>query len=522
MASDDSEPAAGGRTPDRLTLSFACAQCGGPLEAGPDDLVVDCPWCGSWSRLLRARVADACAVECPDLTESDLAAAWIEREVATFRATRMASAPREDDLLARAIAEQEAAAAARRERDRLRREVRVGRRRLIRVPYLHEHADGLQVVLGRDEDGMKRTAVVGFTAEETEPAYDTRRHDFRDRGLRLHRGRLRLLSAEDVREGFEGLPVADPRGVATYRVNAQRAKPRQDRLSELVRIGELFGRRREIVYKPYWVAELHDGARTEWLLVDGQTGLAAGNVGGADELGRLLEPPGESPFLPDWEAKAVLVPHRCPECGQDLEPDRRAWFLPCAHCHVGLVRGDDGLERRSYSHVPVGAQRADWLPAWRFRFTSPTGLTGLRALRAALGARDADEEPEQTHVWVPALRLLGSLPGDRAFARFADEAHHAEWEVVDEPLSPVTQGRVLGATLSAEQAEPLARAAVAASLRVRELVRVNAALFREHVLAHGWRFEEPRLVLLPGRLEGGDRFRLHGARWHLPGRPKLT
>lgn len=510
-----------GAEPQDTTLRFHCAQCGGPVDAAPDDRIVDCPFCGSWSALLRAKVADACAVDCPELSERELAACWIDRRIAIYKAELVAQAQanarREGNYLAAELAERQAEAMARRERERLKALVTIGERRLLQVPYLHEHADGYQMVLGRESGGDKLMAVVGFVAEATEPAYDTKLFDFRDRGLRLHRGRLRLLTAKDVAAGFEGLPVADPKGVAGFSVNRERVKPQQQRLSDLARVGELHGRRREIVYKPMWIAEIRLGDAAEWNLIDGQTGVVAGAVQRSDELQRLLEPPGDSPFLEEWEAKAVLVPHRCPECGQDLDPDRQAWFRPCTNCHTGLARDENGLSRLSYSHVEIDGGRADWFPAWRFRFASPEGHEDLRGVREGLGARNAQDGPPQPFVWVPARRLLGGLPGDRAFQRVAENLHHRCFEVVDEPLPPVTQGTVLGATLDAEQAEALARAAVAASFTKQELARTNAALARKELFGT-WRFREPRLVLLPGRVLTNGNFQLAAANWPIPAR----
>jgi Zn-finger nucleic acid-binding protein/DNA-directed RNA polymerase subunit RPC12/RpoP len=506
-----------------ITIRFNCAQCGGPIDADPDDLVLDCGFCGSWSRILRAKVADACAVDRAPLEKEQLAISWIERQVAILKAKVLSSADSRGhdvgQIVAREVAERQAEAAARRERERLRARVTVGEARLIQVPYLHEHSDGFQLVLGRETGGTKRMAVVGFVAEATEPAYDTRRYNFRDRGLRLHRGRLRLLSAKDMSEGFEGLPVADPAGVATFSVNRERGRRKQQALSDLARIGALHGRRSEIVYKPYWLAEIQDGSRTEWTLVDGQTGVVAGAVTDSQELQRLMEPPGDSPFLPDWEAKAVLVPHRCPECGQDLPTDRKASFLPCANCHVGIARGERGLERLSYSHVEAPAGKHDWFPVWRFEFRSPQGHEDLRDLRRALGGRLSDTAPPRRHVWVPARRMLGGLPGDRAFSRFAMHAHQSGWEPLDEPLPPITQGRVLGATLDAEQAAALGRAAVAASLTTADVARVNAAIAREELFGAGWDFSAPRLVLVPGSVRARDAFQLLGCHWPIPPRP---
>ncbi len=119
---------------------------------------------------------------------------------------------------------------------------------------------------------------------------------------------------------------------------------------------------------------------------------------------------------------------------------------------------------------------------------------------------------------MPARRLLGGPPGDRASARFAEWTHHATWSVLDEPLPPISQGRILGATLDAEQGAALGVAAVAASLSTREIARVNAAIAREQLFASGWSFTEPRLVLLPGRILANGGFQLAACNWPIPPR----
>src|SRR5439155_19112338 len=90
----------------------------------------------------------------------------------------------------------------------LRREARLLEAHRVHVPYWHLTGWIVQGLLGRHADGPKVVRLRAFAVEHSVPAYDTKRANLRDRGLRLSRSRVSPLTAREARERGPFLPWA--------------------------------------------------------------------------------------------------------------------------------------------------------------------------------------------------------------------------------------------------------------------------------------------------------------------------
>lgn len=529
----------------RLEIWFACPNCGAPSHADDDQSSISCTHCGSLLFLVRDDAPVIGMSDCVVRTEEDLARIFIGRRLAEYRADKCTEASGGGDAssdLARGFGQalggvvggsvggaiggalvaglmgssggagggavvseplflRQLMAA---EEKRLAGIVRVGERRLLHVPYWQIRAIVLRQVLARTKNGSKIVAVRSQAAEQSSPAYDGTKWNLRDRGLRLGTARMRLLTPRDVNGDDVFLAVRS--GSEAERGDLERVSrlPPPD-LDRLHGRGDLVHERRFLVYRPLWLVQFLESGRESWLLIEGQTGIVGGEITDAHELHALLAERGADPLGAMRPTRVTLAPSRCVECGQDLGHEPGPWLRACPHCRTGLATGRDGLERVGYDHAPT-ADGAAWLPCWSFRVAirlkSGRLLVALDELGGIVGMPAGSRSPAGSRLYVPAVRLLGSSRGEKAFDDLCEWLHRSG--IVPRPgaIAADLGGPSLGCDLREPDARELARTTLLALFDATMAARINVPMARELFDETEILLAEPRLVMVsvPARL----------------------
>jgi predicted RNA-binding Zn-ribbon protein involved in translation (DUF1610 family) len=115
-----------------------------------------------------------------------------------------------------------------------------------------------------------------------------------------------------------------------------------------------------MVYWPVWfLSDLRDG-RTRAAEIDAVSGRVI------RESERVLMDDGLPPV--DKGESPVLLPHRCPSCGQDLTVDQQRVVFQCRNCQA-LVAHDISGRRQAVSadfFASCGERDEQWYPFWAF------------------------------------------------------------------------------------------------------------------------------------------------------------
>ena len=121
--------------------------------------------------------------------------------------------------------------------------------------------------------------------------------------------------------------------------------------------------------------------------------------------------------------RVTIAASRCPDCGFESVFDRAAHVVVCPNCHLALEPRPEGIRVRPYSCARIGETRldGDYVPFWRYEFSlemaGSAPITRLEDYARALfpQALPRGFAPRGPHLWVPAVRLLGTEFGDAAF-----------------------------------------------------------------------------------------------------------
>jgi DNA-directed RNA polymerase subunit RPC12/RpoP len=453
-----------------LTLVLSCPKCGAPFETDDETDALRCAHCGSLLLL-----------SAPERTEVYVAEGFVTgpREVEDLvLAYRLQSA--RAALLAGA--EEGGAvglwleARLRAIEEDLRARLRVAEAHRVHVPYWHVAGRVVQGILGRSKDGPKRVRLRAFAVEHSVPAYDTRAADFRDRGLRLCRARVRPLTtalASDLGPFVPWQAVAEK----PYREIDRWTSQDLDRTIEPVaKHARFLPTARLLVYRPYWLARVGEGGRESWILVDGQFQTLAGNPSDEEvRRVRALAVPDPLGSASAAYRRVEVAASRCPDCGSEEEFANGETIVVCRNCHLALEPRPKGARIVPYLHARIGEVRldGDYLPFWRYG--------------------------EQ--LWVPAFRLLGTPAGDEVFRALAEwiQAAPPGCETGKVPLGGHL--RAWGVTVPEEQARELLDFAFLARHDPRAAARLNARTWKaaaESRPAAG----PARLVMVPFDADG--------------------
>ncbi len=392
--------------------------------------------------------------------------------------------------------------------ERLRESVRVIDLHRLQVPYWHLTGSIVQAVLGRRQDGGKEVCLRSFLVEHTVPAYDTRRFNLRDRGLRLSGSRVRPLRRRDMQAEGPYLPWA-PIADQTYQeVRRWEGRDLMAGFDAVTKRGRFCFGRRILVYRPVWLARVITDAGQSLVLVDAGFATIGGYPSEQEGIallrGTTLDPEGPE----SRETRAVVVKSRCPDCGHEAAFDRRSVILACPNCHRGLELRPEGIRLTSVGHSP-GDLDATWLPFWAFPFRLRIGAQvhdRLESWAKALHTRGLPPgfAPRGPLVFVPAFSLLGTEVGDVAFRELVEWIHGAGLGLESEKVPIGGRPELIGASLPAEDARELLPWVLWALNGKTSAARLTTLVVKQAIESAKLDGGEPRLVFVPFRRDPSE------------------
>lgn len=495
-------------------VELGCPHCGAPSPITDEDCAVTCEHCGSWLTPIRPDDYEILRLPANASSEEQLRTSLIHARIARMQLESFGQFGQSTD----SKEDVEAEWAIERERRRLVEHLRVGRRRLLHFPYWHSHGVDYLAALGRPLDGLRREArLISRRWEHTQTGYDATAFRLRDQGGRLGIAGCRLLTREDIARGLEAVaPVDRPLPAADWDHRPSYALTSFEAFDETQRRERGVWARNHLIFKPYWIvrysiaAHGRAGAQIWWSLVDASQGRVVAELDPGEESA-LLRAPSVDPLGARAETEVRIVASRCPECGRDQLPDRRAWLRVCPNCHEGLEMTSRGFARAPYSVVPSkgGSAPSGHLPFWRLEVATADSARSDRAPQpeaTLFPGGEPGSSDSNGWLWVPALRLLGTKLGDAAFVRLVRWANAAGLEVEEEQFpATASVGRLVPASVPASHARELVAAALSVVHERRPPAEARRVIDSARVAA------EPALVLVPALVRRN--------RWRLPGLP---
>jgi hypothetical protein len=487
-----------------LALLLSCPKCGGPFTVGDVTASLTCDHCGSLL-LLSAPERDEIYFGDDHLRSPEAVLETVIRyRVHGQRAEILGLTGKEDERSPPELWVQMKLEAFER---RLRSQARILEAHRLYVPYWHLTGWIVQGLLGRHADGPKVVRLRAFAVEHSVPAYDTRRANLRDRGLRLSRSRVSPLTVRDVRERVAFLPWAPVEDRPYQEIERWRSQDLDPFLQTVARHGAFLDRGRLLVYRPYWVARvtLLEGEE-QWVLADGGFGTLAGNPD-AEESRALLALAAGDPLRsgePSFR-RVHVVASRCPECGIEKALPAGNHVMICSNCHRALTPTPDGPRVVSYGHCVRGQEALDgeYLPFWRYRFRIElAGAPPVERLEDYLRAifpqgAPPGSRPSGEHLWVPGFRLLGTEAGDEAFKELVAWAHAAGLQTTDDNIPLGGRPVSWGASLSEPEARELLPFVLMGMHGNPSAARLNTLLVKRAVSESRLTPSAPELIMVP-------------------------
>ena len=485
-----------------LALLLSCPKCGGPFTVADAIASYDCDHCGSLL-LLSAPERDEIYFGDDQLLSPEAVLETVIRyrvqgqraEILGLRGGKDEQPPPEFWVQMRLEAFEK----------QMRSRARVLEAHRLYVPYWHVTGWIVQGLLGRRSNGPKIVRLRAFAVEHSVPAYDTQQANLRDRGLRLSRSRVRPLTVREVQERAAFLPWA-PVAERSYReIDRWRGQDLDPGLQCVARHASFLDRGRLLVYRPYWVArvELDD---EQWVLADGGFGTLAGHPD-ADESRALVALAAGDPLRsgePSFR-RVHVVASRCPECGFEKALPAGNHVTICSNCHRALTPTPDGPHVMPYGHCVRGQETLDgeYLPFWRYRFRIETaGAPSVERLEDYGRALFPQGPPPGfrltgEHLWVPAVRLLGTEVGDETFKDLVEWVHAAGLRATDEKIPIGGRPVTWGASLSEPEARELLPFVLMGLHGKTSAARLNTMLLRRVVSEARLTPSDPGLVMIP-------------------------
>ena len=485
-----------------LALLLSCPKCGGPFTVADAIASYDCDHCGSLL-LLSAPERDEIYFGDDQLLSPEAVLETVIRyrvqgqraEILGLRGGKDEQPPPEFWVQMRLEAFEK----------QMRSRARVLEAHRLYVPYWHVTGWIVQGLLGRRSNGPKIVRLRAFAVEHSVPAYDTQQANLRDRGLRLSRSRVRPLTVREVQERAAFLPWA-PVAERSYReIDRWRGQDLDPGLQCVARHASFLDRGRLLVYRPYWVArvELDD---EQWVLADGGFGTLAGHPD-ADESRALVALAAGDPLRsgePSFR-RVHVVASRCPECGFEKALPAGNHVTICSNCHRALTPTPDGPQVMPYGHCVRGQETLDgeYLPFWRYRFRiEMAGAPSVERLEDYGRALFPQGPPPGfrltgEHLWVPAVRLLGTEVGDETFKDLLEWVHAAGLRATDEKIPIGGRPVTWGASLSEPEARELLPFVLMGLHGKTSAARLNTLLLRRVVSEARLTPSDPGLVMIP-------------------------
>ena len=214
-------------------------------------------------------------------------------------------------------------------------------------------------VLGRITTDQKVFRTLFFSSEAILPGY-TNEWNFRDRGLRMSRQKLKPLTS--VKWNQDQFLATGVMTKEIEKVTRQWTSQRRIFESEIQPIcfeGTAVDSHRWWVYRPYYFVHAQTPQGSSWFLLDGQFGTMAGTPT-VEEVGRVMH--GNSKKLDLRTVRTLnirLVPFRCPNCGWDVKL-RKGLYQICDNCTRVLEVNEEGL--RVVSYATLSPEQLSWWP----------------------------------------------------------------------------------------------------------------------------------------------------------------
>ncbi|HET7291089.1 MAG TPA: hypothetical protein VFM88_01565 [Vicinamibacteria bacterium] len=492
-----------------LSYVLHCPHCGAPTEIEADAVSFSCGHCGSFLTvdhpgrdelfLAESRVPDADAVRevlifyRVQSHRAEVVARWGTDDEAGNRR------PPPESFVQRKLREYE---------EEVRERTRIVDAQRVQVPYWHISGWLLQAVLGREGTGPKEVRLRAFLVEHSVSAYDSRRFNLRDRGLRLSGSRVKPLGRADKAAAGPFLPWAPAREQTFREIRQWEKRDLIPGFEAVTRRGGFCFARRILVYRPMWLARAITDAGQSLVLVDAGFATIAGYPSEAEGVALLRAAVADPEGRESRETRAVAVKSRCPDCGFEAAFDRRAVVVACANCHRGLAPRPEGV-----TLVPVGHARggldATWLPFWAFPFRLRAGAAVHETLESwskALHVRGLPPgfAPRGPRLFVPALRLLGTELGDTAFHDLVEWIHGAAPALADDKVPLGGRPEFVAATLGAADASEALPFVLWALNGKTSAARLNTLALKQGIESAKLEPGEPRLYFVPFRRAGAQ------------------
>ncbi len=343
------------------------------------------------------------------------------------------------------------------------------------VPYRHGMGTLYQATFGRSrQDQEKRLEFRVGTVEAAAPGTEKP-------GLPAM-GRLSYLGALRPAAGMGGTIRALPleRGPEALRAAYGHLDRKQlDRSLQVIRLGAVFVPEvQAVVWRPFWIVEVHASGLHETVLVDGGSGSVIPEVPALEE--RELGPLPEEAVRPG--AGLRFLPMECPTCGWEFPFDPGAVAHFCTNCHRAFtIRDGSKAEipyRRPASH-PTGP--ADLVPFWRFPFRIRTArgelVTDLPHLTDGIDGRldqiGEDAPATEDEILVPAVRLINDRLRTEALNRIFRYTRATRFDLVRERFPLEEKPAPWTVHTSEPEARRLAPLYLANAFGRRDLARAN-------------------------------------------------
>ena len=493
------EPAAAGP----LSIVLACPKCGAPFAVDDTVVTATCEHCASLLILSTPGRDEIYVADDVTRGAEDIRQIVISYRVQTERAEIIArhtdgdGNPPADFMVDMRLAAFE--------RD-LRARAQVVDAHRIEVPYWHLTGRLVQSVLGREGDGPKMVRLRAYDVEHTVPGYDTAKADFRDRGLRLSRAHVRPLIAKDLPAKGPFLPWVPVTPQSYREIDKWKGRDLEPGVQAVTRQAEHITARRILVYRPYWLARVQVDGPMEWVLIDGSFEGIAGRPDGHEALA-ILRQAIPDPLRSTGESyrRVTIAASRCPDCGFESGFERAAHVAFCPNCHLALEPKADGVHVFPYSCARIGEVRldGDYVPFWRYQFridiAGAPPITRLEDYARAVfpQALPPGFAPSGEHLWVPALRLLGTEFGDESFQGLVHWIHGAKLDVEDGKIPLGGDGTAWPATVSDAEAREAALFVPLILHGKGSAARLNTMLVTRTVLKAKLTLSHPRLIAVP-------------------------
>ena len=486
-----------------LAIVLACPKCGAPFTADDSVVSVTCAHCGSLLVLSAPGRDEVYVADDVVRGAEDIRTILIEYRVQAERAEIVARhADGEGNPPAEFFVQMQLDAFER----RLRESAQVLDAYRLEAPYWHLTGKIVQATVGRQGDGPKLVRLRAWDVEHTVPGYDTAAADLRDRGLRLAAACVQPLVTAFLAARGPFLPWVPATPQHYHEIDKWRTRDLEPGVEVVTRQADYVAARRLLVYRPYWLARVRVDGPLEWVLIDGSFASIAGHPDDI-EAAALVRQAIADPLRSTGESyrRVTVTASRCPDCGFESSVDRGAHVFLCPNCHLALAPSPDGLHIRPYSHARIGEVRldGDYMPFWRYRFrlelAGSPAITRLEDYARLLFPQGGPPgfAPRGPHVWVPAVRLLGTENGDAAFQGLMQWIHSADLAVEDDKLPLGGDCTLWSATLGEADAREAGEFVLLGLHDKASAARLNTMLVTRAVLKTTLTLSDAELVVVP-------------------------